>query len=57
MAIERDTVTTCSEYDRLLGIPGSPLEYYLPITRAGYKDQVKRGKIDGAAFLHCHATN
>lgn len=52
IALERDTITTCDEYESMLGITGAPLVMYMPISRAAYKDQLKRGQIDGLSFIH-----
>ena len=40
--LERDTITTCSEYWAMLGIDLVPQR--LPISRTAYKDQMKAGQ-------------
>ena len=51
-AIEKDTIVTVDEYEDMLGIEGVPAGWYRDLTRAAYKDQMTRGKIDGVASLY-----
>ena len=48
IALERDTITTCSEYWAMLGIEA--VRRTLPISRRAYKDQIKAGNRDAISL-------